>query len=96
MTRATALVFILNLIVGWFASALFAGGALAPALVLAFLIAAAIWILRVAGRADVVYAALGLALGVILPLLLPQLSLDNIGADALVQTFGLFVFVLQS
>lgn len=96
MTRATALVLVINILVGWFASALFVGVAIQAAFVVALGIAVAIWILKVAARPDVVYAAIGLAIGVVLGLVSPSLSLDSIGPDPLIQALGLFIFVMQA
>jgi hypothetical protein len=96
MTRANALTLIVGIIVGWFAVALFAGGLPAPAFVLALILAVAIWLLRVLNRPDMIYALIGVAAGIVVPLLVPQLSLDSIGADPLVQTLGLLIYVQQA
>lgn len=101
MSRTNALTLLVYLIVGWFAAALFTPGTLAPAFIAALIIAALIWIVRVLipnengeARKDIGYAVGGLLLGIAAGVLVPQLSLDNIGAESLVQTGFLFVFVL--
>lgn len=78
MNRATGIVLVTNIIVGWIAGSLFAGSALAlTALTLALGLAVALWVMRTWGRADFVFALVGVGIGVLVGVLVPQLRLTG-------------------
>lgn len=97
MTRANALTFTSNFIVGFLLSALVIGAILGlNGLAVVIVLAVVLWLLRVPGRSDVVYAIAGVLVGFLLPVLLPQLSLDTVGADGLIQSMALLLFCYKA
>lgn len=94
MNRATAIVLVTNLLLGWLIASLFAGAALTlNALSLAFVIMVILWLLRVAGRADVLYAVIGLVAGVLIGLLVPQLRWSG---DTTLLALAMLIFAYKA
>lgn len=97
MTRENGLVTVTNFIVGYILAAFALGVVLGTNGLLVVLVAATlIWLLRVPHRPNVVYAVGGLLVGVVLTLLVPQLGLDTVGVDSLIQGLALLFFCYKA
>lgn len=96
-TRADAIAFVINVIVGWLFISLVMGQAIvANAILLVIVLAIVAWVLTTWMRPTILYAILGVIVGVLLVVIFPQLSAATLSVDQKVLAIALLVFAFRA
>ena len=85
LSKTNLIVLLTALLLGWFGIPLIVGAP--PEIVFLVIVALIIFVLRLLDRRNALWAIIGLVIGILIALLLPQISSSGIAGDQLVRSF---------